>query len=179
MRWVGALAAAAVATGCLLPQDDQVLKDFPIANNAPYFTGAGTTSPEFNGKVNVGENCKFKEFTVQVDDPDDDVLEVRCFLDPTSVPASGTLFEGERKPSDAEPPVQAYCRLPVSNLTGLGAPGSHFVKMVVADGRMHGETSEPRTVMLGDGGTLGVPTYTATFLWAVTSENQPCLDGGL
>ena len=181
MRWVGALVGAVIATGCLLPQDDQLLPDPPIpVNSPPFLPPVGELSPDYRGAVNVGDNCKTQEFRILVDDPDKkDDLRVRCFLDPTSTPSSGTLFEGVRKPANVDPPVVASCTLPVSNSVGLGVPGAHFVKMVVADGELHGEVAQTRPWPLPDGGILQISTFAISYLWPVTSQSQPCLDGGL
>ena len=178
MRWVGALAGAVVATSCLLPQDDQVLQDWPTKNHPPYFTGTGVLEPPFKGQVKFGDGCKTQEFKITVNDPDQDDLRVRCFLDPSSDLSSGTLFEGELKPP-GPPPSVATCTLPVTNNIGLGAQGSHYVKMVVADGELHGEIAQPRPVTLSDGGILRVSTYAISYLWPVISDPVACPDGGL
>ncbi len=170
------LVAAAAVTGCLLPQDDHLLSDFPTKpNSPPRIVGLVDPGQQFTF-VDVGSGCPTKAtFKVTVADPDTaDLIRVHCFIDPGNE-TPRTYIEGDSKSGGTLGRVTSSCELPLSVGTGLGVVGEHFVKILVADGEFAGTTTIPRPVTNPDGGpALEDPSYTDDFTWVVQSRNEPC-----
>ncbi|MHB8873411.1 MAG: hypothetical protein ACYC8T_06960, partial [Myxococcaceae bacterium] len=77
-------------TGCLLPQDDQLLSDFPIQKNSPP-TIAPVTPLSWTVFIDCGGTA---EFTANVFDINaSDLIRVRCYLDPNVNPDSPNFRE--------------------------------------------------------------------------------------
>ena len=172
---VAALVLALAMTGCLLPQDDHLLPEFPKKKNGP--PRIIDVDPQRFYTVRLGAGCPTTAtFKAQVDDPDiSDPIRVRCFVDPGNN-ESAPFTEGNIVPAAnaTTRPDKATCSLPLSIGKDLGQLGQHFVEILVADGELEGRKTRPREEALPDGGSVPNPAYTDSFTWVVQATNESC-----
>ncbi len=174
--------AAAGASGCLLPQDDQVLPRIPSSQNLPPIILDTQRKPiQTPTTVSIGPTCT-PEFQVLVKD-DSATIQHKWFVDPESdyiPPADGTNagYQGESQSGTAETirvikaPSAFFAYL--KNQTG----GKHRVDVVVTDGNLSDKPNGALDFTSSATGfdELGNPTaltpYHVIFTWIVSL--QPC-----
>jgi len=177
--WATPLLAAVVGgvglTGCLLPQDDNILADLPTAPNQPPSILEAKVQPSTRFfTVDGGADCPPLTFSAPVEEADlEALLYFNFYVDSTAdtglvaqgtIPPSGTAFRTEA----ATYTVNFAAPGPVQ------APGTHFVEVLVADGPLVNGAPVPVAVPLPDGGTALQTTYAVSYVWLPTVTDGGC-----
>jgi hypothetical protein len=176
----------AALSGCLLPQDIQVLPDLPPAKNtAPQILDEGVRPNVTSITIKVGMGCKPNLTTgFEVPVKDDDYDEARgAYTDKISslwiVDPNGTNpgFPGRAAPPFSPTDVRLLGN--PSEILGAGSAltvaGPHVLQVIVADGDLVGiGMPEPVFKPLPDGGTFEDPTYTDSYQWNVLTVQGVC-----
>jgi hypothetical protein len=175
----------AALSGCLLPQDPQVLPDLPPPKNTPpQIVDQNVKPPGTSITIKVGMLCmpQMTLFEVPVDDQDydeargayTDKITSLWIVDPNG--ANGGF------PGRAAPPFSPSKTRTIRNPTeilsagsALTVPGQHVLQVIVADGDLVGiGMPEPVLKPLPDGGTFKDPTYTDSYQWNVLTVQGVC-----
>ncbi len=177
------VTSAGAFTGCLLPQDDQVLGALPSRKNLPPLIAGGRKPVQQNTTVFLGPNCNDPEFTISVDD-DSPTISDKWFIDPTSSHAvtennPGWIGNGATGVAGKERTLNA----PGSLLYGLRALGETTkpVEVVITDGRfgenpathaLEYNVTETGTNELGQ--VVDQKVYHTSYSWFVTVSLAAC-----
>jgi hypothetical protein len=179
LRWLGLAWAAAVAGGCLVPQDDTLLEGIPERRNRPPRIVEDQVQPPDSiiQDFGAGDLCEL-DFSVVVEDPDvDDLITVRWYLDYNNQNPTGYYREFQLA-NNGEPQRGDRATLRINLRAAnspLSTPGTHLVEAVVADTRLVGRDPQPvSTIPLDDGGVIINPGYVVTRSWFVTTVRGDC-----
>lgn len=180
VRWLGLAWVAAVAGGCLVPQDDTLLEGLPDRRNRPPRIVESQVQPPEPIIQDFGSAglCEL-DFSVVVEDPDvDDLLTVRWYVDYDPQNPTGPYREFQLA-NNGQPQRGDRATLRISLRAAnspLSAPGVHLVEAVVADTRLVGRDPVPvGRVVLDGGAVLLNPGYVVTHTWFVNTVRGDCL----
>ncbi len=174
------LCAAVVlgGSGCLFPQDDQVLPTLPPVKNRPPRIVDATPKDQpldfVSGTIpgSGGQPCDGTKFKVTVDDPDlgDKIFSI-WFIDKTtdSLPfrPNPIVANGQSTRTVEQPSASAF-RTSLSSL----ATGTHLVTVYVADNDFAeiidgAVTAQGTPVTLPDGSEVQDPGYVDSYTWVL------------
>jgi hypothetical protein len=185
-RLLRGLVTLAALSGCLLPQDPQVLPDLPPAKNTPPQVVDTDVRPVGTSiTIKVGMGCQpQKTITFEVPVKDQDYDEARgAYTDKISslwiVDPNGANggFPGRAAPPYSSTDVR-FIRNPSEILSAgstLTVAGQHVLQVIVADGDLVGiGIPQPVPKPLPDGGTFEDPTFTDSYQWNVLTEQGVC-----
>lgn len=190
------LLSSGVSMSCLLPQDDQLITELPLAANRPPRIIPGLSKPEKReSTVQVDLSCPREPFSVRVDDPNiTDELRARWFIDPNEryvadtgqPPAiegnSGVLLGGGSTVRLVQSNTQFFTQL------GAFADGRpHRVEVVITDGSFQ-ENQRPDVngnlqpfldvsrppVRTTSGEVISVEAFRVDYVWLVVADNLRC-----
>lgn len=171
------LAAATIASGCIIPQEDHVLEELPRRKNRPpRIIPERISPPEVRVPLKNGPECQV-EFTVAVEDPDiDNIIRVAYFVDfdPTieQNPTFGSPRELAPSSSTVRPETVRASFKGSSLNTTLFSVGRHFVDVIVSDTGLDDERLPGPATVFADGGFD--PGYSDRFTWVVETEAGNC-----
>ncbi len=163
-----------MVSGCLIPQDDQVIPELPPLKNRPPRIVAARYGNERADEVELrtGTACSREEFNVLVDDLDlDDTLRSFWFIDKTetSLPLSPSPLGGSGQ-------VTRTLSQPSGIRTQLGnlSAGPHRLTVYVVDSdiqEIQNAQIRPveREVLLPDGKTGRNDGYVDEFTWFINA----------
>lgn len=168
---------AITLSGCLLPQEDELLEPIVQKNRPPRVIELNVVP---NRSTTVHPSCvSGLSFSAFVEDPDiDDVVTVRWYLDfdPSNAIARLPVFEDRL----TAPQRSEAARLSGSTIAErLGTIDTHVVDLMVFDGNLgtfEGPGSQPPSEAV-PGLDAGDPRYSTTFTWVVNVDTgaPPCL----
>lgn len=182
---------------CVLPQEDQIITDLPVAANRPPRILTGIAEPPTREyRAQLGANCNRPAFSVQVDDPNlTDIIRAYWFIDPNERyvqdGAGRPVLQGNNgTPIGAGSSVRLVQAPPNFNATlQLFNDGrKHRVEVVVTDGEfIVSERPDPQgggtqafldivrlAVRLPSGEVVPVPAYRDEYVWLVEVDTLPC-----
>jgi hypothetical protein len=180
------LSVPVIATGCLIPQDDQVLPVLPPQKNLPPRVIHEKSVPQHETTQYVGNfsqsGCPRPSFTVFVEDDNlsdtqqRDLLRSIWFVDPPpELQIESSLFGDAVSSTDAVRSLSSPAAVATA-LTSLIDGRRHVVSMVVTDGTFPAAGSPTSvtgtTTLLSDGTYVTDQAYTDYEEWLV--EVQPC-----
>lgn len=189
-RAFAALALGGGLGGCLIPQDDQLISELPVAANRPLRVIPGlSVPPQRETTAKFGTNCPRPTFSVKVDDPNPgDVIRAQWFIDPIERYIGGV--PGNQGVSTAGSTVREVTA-PSPFMTTLGTltdGRKHRVEVVVTDGEFSfGDTPDPITmepkpflrvsrpsIRGANGEEIQVAAYRDDYVWLVEVDTLPC-----
>lgn len=179
---IGVMAGLLLSSGCLIPQDDQVLDDLPPRRNTPLrIVNRDPEGPQTTYYTQT--SCAPPQgFSLAVSDDDTvDFIYSLWFIDqdPNTVPFTTTPKPpGSSATREIKAPSASTFTNALANLT----LGTHLLTVYVADTAFNEVdnqlvTAGPRQVELktADGGTVVVPDpgYVDSFTWVLQVERCP------
>jgi hypothetical protein len=174
MKWLGLGLAVWAGGGCLLPQEEDYLNEFPIPRNRPPRIVEKQVQPPDRIIRGYGSDTCELQFSVAVEDPDlGDNLTAHWFIDydptqPRGADNVDTLGSGDRELRD--PRADFNPRFGSVEYSRLNTPGEHVVEVIVSDNGLVGREANPFIHRLQDGTDFKDPGYTATYVWFVRTE---------
>ena len=180
--WLGLGVAVWTSGGCLLPQEEIFLNEFPQPRNRPPRLVEQHVQPSERIIRGYGSKdvCQL-QFSVIVEDPDiGDTLYVNWFVDydPSQQrgadhveriqPNSGNTKEARDQRGTFNP------KIPSIDFSRLNAPGDHVVEVIVSDTPLVGREPEKTPIRLEDGTETYDLGYAATYAWFVRTEAGGC-----
>ncbi|MFT3708294.1 MAG: hypothetical protein QM817_11630 [Archangium sp.] len=179
---IGVMAGLLLSSGCLIPQDDQVLDELPPRRNTPLrIVNREPEGPQTTFYTQM--SCAPPQaFTVAVSDDDTvDPIYSLWFIDqdPNTVPFTTT----PKPPSSSTVrEIKAPSASTFTNALANLSLGTHLLTVYVADTAFNEVdnqlvTAGPRQVSIpaSDGGTVVVPDpgYVDSFTWVLQVERCP------
>jgi hypothetical protein len=178
MRVGIAALGALCGTGCLLPQEDGVLEEFPRRNRPPWIR---EDSVKMNGElprlVSSGNapECEL-HFEALVEDPDvDDLVRWRYYVDfsqANPAPEQEGEFTNTGNALRRESAQLAVPKIAEHPRFGVG---THMVTLMVFDGELgalKGPGSLPPDDLIPGVPDAGNPRYSTTVTWVVAITNS-------
>lgn len=166
--------SSALLTGCLIPQDDQVIPDLPPRKNRPPRIVRNLPVEERVSYPTGSGNCIRQAFALTVEDLDTgDQIRSQWVIDrSTSSPAysGGVINSNGTALRQVPAPMSSAFLSAMSNLT----PGLHFLTAFVVDTDFDPETGEatPISRTLPDGTMVEDSGYVDQHFWVL--EVAPC-----
>lgn len=180
---IGVMAGLLLSSGCLIPQDDQVIEDLPPRRNTPLrIVTRSPEGPQTTYYTQASCAPPGQSFALVVSDDDTvDFVYSMWFIDqdPNTVPFTTTPKASSNSPTrEIKAPAASTFTNALANLT----LGTHLLTVYVADTQFNEVenqlvTAGPRQVplTLADGGTVTVadPGYVDSFTWVLQVERCP------
>lgn len=179
---IGVMAGLLLSSGCLIPQDDQVIEELPQRRNMPL--RIVTRSPEGPQTTyyTMSSCAPAQSFALVVSDDDTvDVIDSMWFIDqdPNTVPFRTSPKAPSNSPTrEIKAPAASTFTNALANLP----LGTHLLTVYVSDTPFNEVenqlvTAGPRLVpiKLADGGSVTVsdPGYVDSFTWVLQVERCP------
>jgi hypothetical protein len=175
--WLGLGVAVWTSGGCLLPQEEIFLNEFPEPRNRPPRIVEQQVQPTDRIIRGYGsDNMCELQFSVIVEDPDvSDTLYVNWFVDYDSSQQRGAdhveRIQPNSLPKEARDQRGTFNpKIPSIDFSRLNAPGEHVVEVIVSDTPLVGREPEKTPIRLEDGTETYDPGYAATYAWFVKTE---------
>lgn len=165
-----------IATGCIIPQEQDVLEPLPARKNRPVRIVPSTVTPA-DSRVELENVCDEVEFIVAVEDPDvDDIIRADFYIDYDRTLPNPLRFSQDILPTSntAIRPTAARRRFTSDEPNiPLFTVGNHTVEVLVTDTSLD-ESRAARPALTGpDGGVLD-EGYTDSFTWFITTVSGTC-----
>ncbi|WP_257446471.1 hypothetical protein [Archangium lipolyticum] len=176
MKWLGLGVAVWTLGGCLIPQDENYLNEFPIQRNRPPRIVESQVEPVERIVRSYGSDACEMTFSVIVEDPDTaNRLSVYWFVDydPSQPRQADAVSRVEPRDNKIAREDRAYFQVSFNSgeLNRLNLPGDHVVEAIVSDTSLVGRDPELKPISLSDGSTFNDAGYTATYVWFVKTGN--------
>ncbi|HEX8823503.1 MAG TPA: hypothetical protein VF794_26505 [Archangium sp.] len=175
MKWLGLGISVWTLGGCLIPQEETYLNEFPEPRNRPpRIVEQQVQPPERIIRGYGSDLCEF-QFSVIVEDPDlNDTLYVNWFVDYDPTQLRGADGVGRLQPNNKvvrDERASFNPKIPSIDYSRLNVPGDHVVEVVVSDTPLVGRDPERFFVKrLADGTEVYDQGYSATYAWFVRTE---------
>jgi hypothetical protein len=174
MKWLGLGVAVWASGGCLLPQEESYLNEFPIPRNRPPRIVEKQVQPSERIIRGYGSDVCELQFSVIVEDPDlADSLSAYWFIDydpnqPRGADNVDPIASGDKAVRDQ----RSYFTPQFGSVeySRLNTPGEHVIEVVVSDNGLVGREPQPFIRTLPDGTDFKDPGYTTTYVWFVRTE---------
>lgn len=178
LAWLGLVAAACGASGCLIRQEDTLLQEVPEFMNRPPRIIESQVKPQQRITRDFGANGCDLTFEVAVEDPDvGDRIVVSWYVDYNLQDPQGPYRQYELAATgEARRTDRGTLTISLESANNpLGAPGPHLVEALVSDtGLVDREPQTRQVVQLPDGGTLVDPGYVTSYAWVVNTVPGDC-----
>jgi len=178
--WLGLGVAVWTSGGCLLPQEEIFLNEFPQPRNRPPRIVEQQVEPSNRIIRGYGSEVCELQFSVIVEDPDvSDTLYVSWFVDYDPSQQRGADHVERIQPnSNAKAPRDQRGtfkpKIPSIDFSRLNVPGDHVIEVIVSDTPLVGREPEKTPVLLENGTELYDSGYSATYAWFVRTASGGC-----
>jgi hypothetical protein len=175
MKWLGLGVAVWTVGGCLVPQEEIFLNEFPQPrNHPPRIVEQQVQPPERIIRGYGTDNLCELQFSVIAEDPDlGDDLYVNWFVDYDPSQQRGADHVERIQTNGREVRDQRGTfnpKIPSLDFSRLNVAGDHVVEVVVSDTPLVGREPEKYSVPLEDGTEVLDTGYAATYVWFVKTE---------
>ncbi len=174
MKWLGLGVAVWASGGCLLPQEENYLNEFPIPRNRPPRIVEKQVQPSERIIRGYGSDVCELQFSVIVEDADlGDNLSAHWFIDydptrPRGADNEDPIGLGTKAVRDQRADFSP--KFGSVEYSRLNTPGDHVIEVIVSDNGLVGREAQPFIRTLPDGTDFKDPGYTATYAWFVRTE---------